>query len=83
MFYNINNNNNENENEELSKDDLLLLKQFINPIYLTKKCIKEINSQFCENSSLQLNDFLKSDLAHLINTCIITADHKDSIGMLY
>ena len=53
--------NNNNSNDELTKDDFKLLKEFINPLYLTRKCIKDINIQFCENSSLQLNDFLKSN----------------------
>ena len=74
--------NNNNSNDELTKDDFKLLKEFINPLYLTRKCIKDINIQFCENSSLQLNDFLKSDLAQLISTSIISTDHKDLIGMI-
>ena len=66
--------------EELNSDEMELLKQFINPIYLTSSSMIDINQQFCENSSLQLNDFIREDIMMMISRYLILADEDDQIG---
>ena len=73
--------NNDNDNaEELNSNEMELLKQFINPIYLTSSSMIDINQQFCENSSLQLNDFIREDIMMMISRHLILADEDDHIG---
>jgi prolyl 3-hydroxylase /prolyl 3,4-dihydroxylase len=43
--------------------DFLYLKEFINPLYLKKSTIEQINDEFCENSSIQLGQFLNNEIA--------------------
>jgi len=66
--------------EELNSNEMELLKQFINPIYLTSSSMIDINQQFCENSSLQLNDFIREDIMMMISRHLILADEDDHIG---
>jgi hypothetical protein len=74
-------NDNDNDNAEwLNNEEMELLKQFINPIYLTSSSMSDINQQFCENSSLQLNDFIREDIMMVISKHLILADEDDHIG---
>lgn len=68
------------EKDELTKQDIEFLKIYVNPVYLKSKYIKDINKQFCEESSLQLNNFLKQELIDQLNEYLILSDHLDAIG---
>lgn len=70
----------EDEEVVLTKEDLAFLKQFINPQYLADSALEDINEQFCENSSLQLNDFLRQDLAVRIAKGMLKRDHAEGVG---
>jgi len=43
--------------------DVAYLRQYVNPMYLQQKTITQINEEFCEQSSIQLGQFLKKDIA--------------------
>ena len=64
----------------LSKKEIKQLSQWINPNYLTTAAMKDINEQFCANSSLQLNDFIRSDAAYKLTQALIAADHAQHCG---
>eukprot|EP01038_Epipyxis_sp_PR26KG_P010541 gene10541-14163_t len=64
----------------LSKKDMKFLKEWVNPLYLSNETIEDINEQFCENSSLQLKDFLKPSKVSKIIQAIIASDNKNDVG---
>jgi len=66
--------------EFLNPSDVTFLKQFINPLYLKPSYMEDVNLQFCENSSLQLDDFLRADLASAISHSSIEADALQNVG---
>lgn len=65
----------------LSADDSAELAQYINPEYLKASVMKEINSAFCDQSSLQLKDFIRLDVALALSGCVAAADHDDTLGL--
>ena len=68
------------DNDKLTSAEIKELKAFINPTYLTDDAMNSINKQFCDNSHLQLNDFIRKDLALQITKDIILADRHENIG---
>lgn len=64
----------------LSKSELKELGKWINPTYLTPATMKDINEQFCANSSLQLNDFIRPDAAYALTKALIIADETQQCG---
>ena len=64
----------------LSKKELKELSAWINPNYLAPAAMKDINEQFCANSSLQLNDFIRSDVAYKLTSALITTDEAQNAG---
>lgn len=70
----------EGEGEALSPEEAEYLSQFINPLYLKKNTMSDVNTQFCDNSSLQLSDFLRRDLAVAISSAFIKADLTQCAG---
>lgn len=68
------------ESFELSSDDRTVLEAFVNPVYLQAKSMKQINDSFLEDSSIQLNDFLKKDLADTVVATFVEADEVDKLG---
>lgn len=48
---------------DLSEDDLSLLRQWVNPAYLTPKAWSKIQSKMEGDGSVQLQKFLKADVA--------------------
>jgi len=64
----------------LSKKELKQLGAWINPNYLAPAAMKDINEQFCANSSLQLNDFIRSDVAYKLTSALITTDEAQNAG---
>ena len=68
------------KNSALTETDIMYLSAFINDTYLKKEAIKEIREQFEEDSSVQLRNFLKSDLASRINIACGKIDKDDNVG---
>ena len=64
----------------LSKKELKQLGAWINPNYLAPAAMKDINEQFCANSSLQLNDFIRADVAFKLTSALITTDEAQNAG---
>ena len=60
--------------------DLDYLKQFINPVYFDNDKIKKIRKTFIRDSSIQLADFLREDLANKISEYILNRDSSDKLG---
>mmetsp|Transcript_16073 Transcript_16073/g.27132 ORF Transcript_16073/g.27132 Transcript_16073/m.27132 type:complete len:423 (+) Transcript_16073:82-1350(+) len=74
-------NSNERQQEaKLTKKEHKQLNKWINSNYLTEAAMKDINEQFCANSSLQLDDFLKSDVAYELTKICLKADHEEDVG---
>ncbi|EQC34335.1 hypothetical protein SDRG_08107 [Saprolegnia diclina VS20] len=68
------------QNPQLTSGDLAFLRAFVNPIYLAMRTIGDIQSSFRSSGSLQLHDFLKSDLADAIATATRSADDAVQLG---
>lgn len=68
---------NTSKNNALSAEDSEQLACYINPEYLKASVMKEINKVFCDQSSLQLKDFLRMDIALGLNTCVTTAESEE------
>lgn len=92
---NKNNNTNDNDNDHdhnnnntpitdinslLSQSDINKLLQWMNPDYLTIKSIKQIQDTFLHDSSIQLNNFLNSEISQLILDNLIEADEYCKLG---
>jgi prolyl 3-hydroxylase /prolyl 3,4-dihydroxylase len=60
--------------------DRKVLAAFINPVYLEEGAIKQINRQFCDESSIQLHSFLKEDLAEDILKKLLAEDKRSQLG---
>ena len=68
------------EYEKLSISDKEILGKYINPTYLSHRAIYNINSKFCEDSSVQLRDFLRTDISESILKATMKADKDDLLG---
>lgn len=68
------------EDEKLTASEIKKLKNYLNPAYLKKAYMEDVNKQFCDSSSLLLNDFLRKDLAKAITKGCILSDHAEKIG---
>lgn len=68
--------------ETLSATEIEELSVYINEIYLQDGAIQKINNQFCDDSSVQLKNFLKVDVARVINETTHQADTRDNLGGL-
>lgn len=72
--------NTDSEELELSDSDTAFLSAFIDPTYLDKKAIAKINSRFCDDSSVQLKNFLNSEISRKIFETTKKADSDDLLG---
>lgn len=70
----------EDEVEKLSKKELKQLAEWVNPNYLAPAALQDIREQFCANSSLQLNNFIRTDLAYKLTQAMIVADETQNVG---
>lgn len=77
---NNNNNNISDINSLLSQSDLNKLLQWMNPDYLTIKSIQQIQQKFLSDSSIQLNDFLNSEISQLVYDNLTEADEFCQLG---
>eukprot|EP01039_Chlorochromonas_danica_P008261 gene8261-9110_t len=66
--------------EALTEDDVRFLSSFISKPYLTKEGMENIAEQFCDDSSVQLHDFLVSDWAEKVRALIVQLDRQDGLG---
>jgi prolyl 3-hydroxylase /prolyl 3,4-dihydroxylase len=64
----------------LSSEDKATLSPYINPIYLQKKSMKQINDSFLNDSSIQLYKFLKEDVAASLGDKLTNVDELDKLG---
>ena len=68
---------------ELLDSDIAFLSNYLDTTYLDPIAIGKINNQFCDDSSVQLKNFLKSDIAEKIFRCTKTADSDDKLGISF
>ena len=67
---------------ELSNSEKEILGNYINPTYLEKEAMKKINKQFCEDSSVQLKNFLRTDIANEIIEATVRVDKEELLGKM-
>ena len=67
---------------ELSNSEKEILGNYINPTYLEKEAMKKINKQFCEDSSVQLKNFLRTDIANEIMEATVRVDKEELLGKM-
>eukprot|EP00055_Hartaetosiga_balthica_P009233 m.36338 g.36338 ORF g.36338 m.36338 type:complete len:584 (-) comp6661_c0_seq1:185-1936(-) len=61
----------------LSKEDLEVLSAYVNRVYLTDESIKAIGKKYEEDSSVQLKNFIREDIASIITRQCEAMDTKD------
>ena len=66
--------------EGLTKEEMSLLRAWVNPVYLQPECMDSVRKYFCSNNSVQLKDFLKADKAAEILAASKAADKEDGVG---
>lgn len=64
----------------LSPAEIEELRPFLNPIYLKSNTIKALVSKFSAESSIELHEFLREDLATSLKSHLLAADDLDSLG---
>ena len=69
------------EELELLDSDIAFLSNYLDTTYLDSIAIGKINNQFCDDSSVQLKNFLKADIAEKIFRSTKTADSDDKLGI--
>ena len=69
-------------NNSVERDSFALayLRCFLNPVYLTDDAVNDISDEFVNNSSIQLGDFLREDLAEKIEALAIADDTAAGLG---
>ena len=65
---------------ELSNSEKETLGKYINSTYLEKEAMKKINEQFCEDSSVQLKNFLRTDISNEIAEATMRVDKEELLG---
>ncbi|KNE58238.1 hypothetical protein AMAG_05048 [Allomyces macrogynus ATCC 38327] len=65
---------------DLSDADRAYLAQFLHPQYLTPAAMTKMNDQFCDESSLQLRDFFKPEIASTLAPLLNQADARDRLA---
>ena len=71
------------EELELLDSDIAFLSNYLDTTYLDSTAIGKINNQFCDDSSVQLKNFLKADIAEKIFRSTKTADSDDKLGISF
>jgi hypothetical protein len=70
----------EEENFELAAEEVEFLSKYISAAYLRPDMMKKMNEQFCEDSSVQLREFLRPDIAQPLTQLIAAHDAEDNLG---
>lgn len=68
------------ESKEDFDAEMKALSEWLNPTYLQMDSIEGINQRFCDESSLQLHDFLRKDVAEAIQKATQAVDALNSVG---
>ena len=68
------------ENFELAPEEIEFLSKYISAAYLRPDMMKKMNEQFCEDSSVQLREFLRADIAQPLTQLIAAHDAEDQLG---
>ena len=76
-------NKEKSEKLKLTISDKEFLGKFIDLTYLDDGSIEKINNQFCDDSSVQLKNFLKKSLADKISEVTKLADVNDELGTAF
>jgi len=66
--------------EPLPSADIDALGKYLNPVYMKPDAVAQIRSKFEEESSVQLHDFLKPDVAARLMAACQRADARDGVG---
>jgi hypothetical protein len=67
--------------DQLTVKELKYLRKYINPVYLLDISIKQINKRFLRCSSIQLKNFLRSELQEYITDQILSVDvNQNNLG---
>ncbi|KAI9019178.1 Oxoglutarate and iron-dependent oxygenase degradation C-term-domain-containing protein [Phycomyces nitens] len=61
----------------LDQEDLKVLSEWMNPIYLETKCLGQISERFMETSAVQLKDILRPDFAESLKNDCLDQDQQD------
>jgi prolyl 3-hydroxylase /prolyl 3,4-dihydroxylase len=86
MFHNTDNGNSDDKDDDkndlnpLSEEDMSFLQQYVNETYLKPDVWKKIQTWFADEGSVQLQNFLKSDVADKVLGLIKKADGDDKLG---
>jgi Rps23 Pro-64 3,4-dihydroxylase Tpa1-like proline 4-hydroxylase len=62
------------------KEDEIYLSKYINETYLQEDSINKINETFCEDSSIQLQNFIRPDIANKVVESTILTDRNCNLG---
>lgn len=65
---------------DLSREHLSLLSEFINPVYLQSRLIRNLSNRLQQEGSLELHSFLNGALAEKLKKALLGADLRDGIG---
>lgn len=69
-----------NPEEPLDEHDLKILRQYINPEYLTPASLEQLGKHFLDDASVQLCDFLRADVAAALLGSAQSCDASDNVG---
>ncbi|KAL0084625.1 Oxoglutarate and iron-dependent oxygenase degradation C-term-domain-containing protein [Phycomyces blakesleeanus] len=61
----------------LGQEDISVLSEWMNPIYLETKCLGQISERFMDTSAVQLKDILRPDLAESLKKHCLDQDQQD------
>ncbi|TDL29637.1 hypothetical protein BD410DRAFT_736691 [Rickenella mellea] len=64
----------------LSEADIMFLSLYLNPIYLQPRTLKALTQRFIDESSLELHDFLHTDLAEKLKAELRQRDKTDGLS---
>ncbi|KAJ3294342.1 hypothetical protein HK104_003651 [Borealophlyctis nickersoniae] len=71
----------EEEDVMLGEEDIKYLAEWINPQYLKPTTVDQVSERFLEDSSIQLVDFLKKDVAAQIEAATREQDERDGLHL--
>lgn len=71
---------NDDDLKPLSEEDVSFLQKYVNDTYLKSEVWKKIQAWFADEGSVQLQNFLKTDVADSLLDLIKKADRDDKVG---
>uniref|UniRef100_A0A060SZX3 uS12 prolyl 3,4-dihydroxylase n=1 Tax=Blastobotrys adeninivorans TaxID=409370 RepID=A0A060SZX3_BLAAD len=64
----------DDETEKLSSEDIEYLGKYLNPKLLEKDTLSKLNEKFCEESAIEIHEFLNNEYAKAVNGAIDVDD---------